>query len=184
LRSRPLKVIGDTGEAREPKSNFLADDQIFEHIEFHYEILAKRLRELSFSEQRRPDPPDRPAHSEREEDFAFAGGVRSFVEYINRTKTVLHPNVFYSAGEAKVGDSGVTIGVEVAMQWNDSYQEQVLCFTNNIPQSDGGTHLTGLRMAMDARPSTSTSTKTRSPRRPRSRLPAMTCARAWRACCR
>jgi DNA gyrase subunit B len=84
----------------------------------------------------------------KEEDFAFSGGVRSFVEYINRSKTVLHPTIFTSAGEAKVGDTGVTIGVEVAMQWNDSYQEQVLCFTNNIPQSDGGTHLTGLRAAM------------------------------------
>jgi DNA gyrase subunit B len=84
----------------------------------------------------------------KEEDFAFAGGVTSFVEYINRTKTVLHPNIFTSSGDAKVGDTGVTIGVEVSMQWNDSYQEQVLCFTNNIPQSDGGTHLTGLRAAM------------------------------------
>ena len=146
----PLKVLGDT-EKRGTEVHFLADEEIFGHVEFHYDILAKRLRELSFLnngvsiklvDQR----------SGKEELFAFAGGVRSFVEYINRTKSVLHPNIFYSAGEAKVGqgasDSGVTIGVEVAMQWNDSYQEQVLCFTNNIPQSDGGTHLTGLRTAM------------------------------------
>ncbi|MDK9724128.1 MAG: DNA topoisomerase (ATP-hydrolyzing) subunit B [Sterolibacteriaceae bacterium MAG5] len=142
----PLKVVGET-KNRGTEVHFLADEEIFGHIEFHYDILAKRLRELSFLnngvkiklvDQR----------SGKEEDFAFSGGVKGFVDYINRAKTVLHPNVFYSAGEAKVGDSGVTISVEVAMQWNDSYAEQVLCFTNNIPQADGGTHLTGLRTAM------------------------------------
>jgi DNA gyrase subunit B len=138
--------MGDT-EKRGTEVHFMADEEIFGNIEFHYDILAKRLRELSFLnngvkiklvDQR----------NAKEEDFAFSGGVRGFVEYINRSKTILHPNVFCSTGSAKVGDSGVTIDVEVAMQWNDSYAEQVLCFTNNIPQSDGGTHLTGLRAAM------------------------------------
>ncbi|MDP2811174.1 MAG: DNA topoisomerase (ATP-hydrolyzing) subunit B [Rhodocyclaceae bacterium] len=144
----PLKVTGETRN-RGTEVHFLADEEIFGvgAIEFHYDILAKRLRELSFLnngvkiklvDQR----------TGKEEDFAFSGGVKGFVEYINRSKTVLHPNVFHSSGEAKVGDSGVTIEVEVAMQWNDSYAEQVLCFTNNIPQADGGTHLTGLRQAM------------------------------------
>ena len=72
--------------------------------------------------------------------------MKGFVEYINRSKTVLHPNVFSVTTESSAG--GVAVGVEVAMQWNDSYSESVLCFTNNIPQRDGGSHLTGLRAAM------------------------------------
>ena len=141
----PMAVTGQT-EKRGTEVHFLADDLIFENIDFHYEILAKRLRELSFLNNgvriRLIDQ-----RQAKEEDFAFAGGVRGFVEYINRAKQVLHPNVFHAVGERNA-DNGAKITVEVAMQWNDSYQEQVLCFTNNIPQRDGGTHLTGLRAAM------------------------------------
>ena len=141
----PLKVIGDA-QTTGTEVHFLADQEIFGTIEFHYDILAKRLRELSFLnngvkiklvDQR----------TNKEEDFAFSGGVKGFVDYINRAKTVLHPHVFHASGEI-VTEQGATIAAEIAMQWNDSYAEQVLCFTNNIPQSDGGTHLTGLRAAM------------------------------------
>ena len=141
----PLQVLGpSTGTGTEV--HFLADPTIFGTVEFHYEILAKRLRELSFLNNGvRIKLLDQ--RSAREEDFAFSGGVKGFVDYINRSKTVLHPNVFHSQGEMTL-ETGATISAEMAMQWNDSYAEQVLCFTNNIPQSDGGTHLTGLRAAM------------------------------------
>lgn len=141
----PLRVTGESQHSG-TEVHFLADEDIFGTVEFHYDILAKRLRELSFLNNgvkiRLVDQ-----RVGKEENFAFAGGVQGFVEYINRTKTILHPNVFYSTGESTTADGGI-ISVEVAMQWNDSYVEQVLCFTNNIPQSDGGTHLTGLRAAM------------------------------------
>ena len=141
----PLRVAGTT-ERRGTEVHFMADEEIFGHVEFHYEIIAKRLRELSFLNNgvkiRLLDK-----RIGKEEDFAFLGGVKGFVEYINRSKTVLHPNVFCSSGESAIPTGG-TISVEVAMQWNDTYAEQVLCFTNNIPQSDGGTHMTGLRTAM------------------------------------
>ncbi|MFM8547282.1 MAG: DNA topoisomerase (ATP-hydrolyzing) subunit B [Betaproteobacteria bacterium] len=141
----PLKQLGET-HLRGTEVHFLADDTIFGHIEYHYEILAKRLRELSFLNNGvRIKLVDQ--RQGKEEDFAFAGGVRGFVEYINRTKTVIHPNVFHVIASRDT-EAGASIGVEVAMQWNDGYNEQVLCFTNNIPQRDGGTHLTGLRAAM------------------------------------
>ncbi len=141
----PMPITGQT-ENRGTEVHFLPDDQVFENIDFHYEILSKRLRELSFLNNgvkiRLIDQ-----RQGKEENFAFAGGVRGFVEYINRTKQALHPNVFSAVGE-RDSDVGAKVAVEVSMQWNDSYQEQVLCFTNNIPQRDGGTHLTGLRAAM------------------------------------
>ncbi len=136
----PLLDAGAT-ERRGTEVHFLAAKQTFGVIDYHYDILARRLRELSFLnngvkivliDQR----------VGKEENFAFSGGVKGFVEYMNRAKNALHSNVFHSTGEK----DGIT--VEVAMQWNDSYQESVLCFTNNIPQKDGGTHLTGLRAAM------------------------------------
>ncbi|MBV8249030.1 MAG: DNA topoisomerase (ATP-hydrolyzing) subunit B [Comamonas sp.] len=147
----PMRVVGPS-DKRGTKVHFLPDQEIFkENFEFRYEVLAKRLRELSFLNNgvriRLKDERDG-----REDDFSGAGGVKGFVEFINGTKKVLHPTTFHAMGtrpaDSYGGIPGTEIGVEVAMQWNDSYAEQVLCFTNNIPQRDGGTHLTGLRAAM------------------------------------
>ncbi len=143
---RPMKVIGDT-DKRGTEVHFLPDTDIFrENNDFHYEILSKRLRELSFLNNgvniKLVDE-----RSGKHDDFSGAGGVKGFVDFINKGKQVLHPNAFIATGE-KLSDQGTNITVEVAMQWNSGYNEQVLCFTNNIPQRDGGTHLTGLRAAM------------------------------------
>ncbi len=142
----PMKIIGET-EKRGTEVHFLPDTEIFQqNSDFHYEILSKRLRELSFLNNgvriRLKDE-----RSGKEDDFAGAGGVQGFVGFINKGKTVLHPNIFHAMGDRQ-SDQNTNIGVEVAMQWNSGYNEQVLCFTNNIPQRDGGTHLTGLRAAM------------------------------------
>ncbi len=147
----PMKVIGAT-DKRGTEVHFLPDTEIFQqNNDFHYEILAKRLRELSFLNNgvriRLVDE-----RSGKEDDFSGAGGVMGFVQFINANKKVLHPNAFHATGERPAdsygGIPGTSIGVEVAMQWNDGFNESVLCFTNNIPQRDGGTHLTGLRAAM------------------------------------
>ena len=147
----PMRVAGAT-DKRGTEVHFLPDTEIFtQNNDFHYEILAKRLRELSFLNNgvriRLIDE-----RSGKEDDFSGAGGVMGFVQFINANKKVLHPNAFHATGERPAdsygGIPGTSIGVEVAMQWNDGFNESVLCFTNNIPQRDGGTHLTGLRAAM------------------------------------
>jgi DNA gyrase subunit B len=136
----PMHTIGQTQE-RGTEVHFLPDLSIFGNIEIHYDILSKRIRELSFLNNG-VNIELKDERTGKHEVFAFTGGVKGFVQYINQNKNVLHANIFYAVNQ-KDG-----IGVEVSMQWNDSYSEQVLCFTNNIPQRDGGTHLTGLRAAM------------------------------------
>jgi DNA gyrase subunit B len=136
----PLKVVGSSSK-KGTLVHFLAAKETFGLVEFHFDLLAKRLRELSFLNNGvKIALMDH--RNGKEENFAFSGGIKGFVEYMNRNKSALHPTVFYAVGEK----DGIT--AEIAMQWNDSYQESVQCFTNNIPQRDGGTHLTALRTAM------------------------------------
>ena len=137
----PLAIVGDANGRKGTRVQFMASIETFSLIEYHYDILAKRIRELSFLNNGVGiNLLDK--LSGKEETFAFSGGVAGFVAYLNRNKTMLHNKAFHCNGHKD------EMGVEVAMQWNNTYQESIQCFTNNIPQRDGGTHLSALRTVM------------------------------------
>ncbi|MDR2011996.1 MAG: DNA topoisomerase (ATP-hydrolyzing) subunit B [Rhodanobacter sp.] len=137
----PVKPVAISNR-RGTTVRFLPSPRIFKQVEFHYEVLAKRLRELAFLNSGVTIELRDERGEGRQDIFMYEGGIRSFVQHLAQLKTPLHPNVIsLTAQQDKVS-------LELAMQWTDSYQETMFCFTNNIPQRDGGTHLTGFRAAL------------------------------------